>query len=868
MIFSYHNFFQLHKVAIVWAQAVASRWLKQSEDKLQCLAPTRIPIAGKIHAMVFDKTGTITKDGMDFLSVLPAVNGDFTDDQVYVQDEKWIEELPCTLQHVVGLCHTVTTLAKDGSLVGNHVECSMVTASGWSLPSPDTCEKRFLPPKDLVLTCPGVTSKSVSVQKEKEKKEKEKKKEKTHTVQQENKQESSSSSTPPDSARKEPQSEPSRDESQSPSPEAEAGDAAAAASELSDDSRLDERVEYVDVVRELPFDHHRMTSGVVTKMPNGTLQLLVKGSYERISAISKHSTVPSDFNNVTGTLASESYYILGIAARVLDKDVDYRLMSRDELESDLTFHGLLLFRNEMKEDSAEALAELRGGNVKSIMCTGDNAFTGIAVARAAGMLPPAKDLTTDVILGDVTDNTLVFYDYDREKDIDFQDVMAADPTRTEIVLTASAFNALALPKSLPNDEEVPLLEGTEKCRRSALAHIEATAPITHLMPMVRVLARMKPNDKVSCIRLLQDRGLVVGMVGDGGNDCGALRSAHVGLALSEAEASLVAPFSTASKSLKCVGRLVKMGRCCLQTATASTLWYVFVGVTYTPAKVYLAVQPRHAYISEWGLIYASLIIPLGVTALDIFCKPRLELANIRPTSGIFTARSITMVAIPTIIYIAGFFTINAILYHQPWYDPCDTSRDGIGIKDYWYFWSDNYDITVWLCLFLFYYPLAGYVLSFGYKFRRHVWQNIPLTLYTAFSCFVSLWLLLAPGAPSWVHCVFRVNCDTVTSMSMQGGFWDYISASQVGGCNFGPQLCPEHAVQKAAGTYQVPTMENKCSTSTDPNWTLKDTVWQTGMPDDVKEQCTGPNNCPILKFKNTFKIVTKSFFSVHILNFS
>ena len=41
---------------------------------------------------------------------------------------------------------------------------------------------------------------------------------------------------------------------------------------------------------------------------------------------------------------------------------------------------------------------------------------------------------------------------------------------------------------------------------------------------------------------------VVGMVGDGGNDCGALRSAHVGLALSEAEASLVAPFSTGSKS--------------------------------------------------------------------------------------------------------------------------------------------------------------------------------------------------------------------------------------------------------------------------------------------------------------------------------
>jgi P-type E1-E2 ATPase len=39
------------------------------------------------------------------------------------------------------------------------------------------------------------------------------------------------------------------------------------------------------------------------------------------------------------------------------------------------------------------------------------------------------------------------------------------------------------------------------------------------------------------------------MVGDGANDCGALKAAHVGISLSEAEASVAAPFTSRYVSL-------------------------------------------------------------------------------------------------------------------------------------------------------------------------------------------------------------------------------------------------------------------------------------------------------------------------------
>jgi len=75
------------------------------------------------------------------------------------------------------------------------------------------------------------------------------------------------------------------------------------------------------------------------------------------------------------------------------------------------------------------------------------------------------------------------------------------------------------------------------------------------------------------------------MCGDGGNDCGALRLAHVGLALSEAEASLVSPFTSRSKSCVSCVDLLREGRGALATSFASYRFLMQYGCGFSCIKV-------------------------------------------------------------------------------------------------------------------------------------------------------------------------------------------------------------------------------------------------------------------------------------------
>lgn len=94
-----------------------------------------------------------------------------------------------------------------------------------------------------------------------------------------------------------------------------------------------------------------------------------------------------------------------------------------------------------------------------------------------------------------------------------------------------------------------------------------------------IFARMSPNDKSKLIELLQQNtSYQIGMCGDGANDCSALKQADAGISLSEAEASIAAPFTSKVDDISCVVHLLIEGRAALTNSFESFKFMILSAV--------------------------------------------------------------------------------------------------------------------------------------------------------------------------------------------------------------------------------------------------------------------------------------------------
>ena len=360
---------------------------------------------------------------------------------------------------------------------------------------------------------------------------------------------------------------------------------------------------FVRVLKRFEFDHHRMTQSVIVKRGDGTMCAFVKGSGESVEKLCLPHTIPAGFHNIVENSAKEGIYQISLAMKELNHDgTTIGNVSRDSVEESLTFIGFINFKNQLREETIDVLGQLEAGDVDSAMITGDHTLTGINIAREAGLIRQDQE----VIFGKSVDSSgvIVWVNEDGA-------VTSLPPT--------SKMTGRNIALAVTGDVWSTLVSHSEQ---------EALA----LAQYIRVFGRCTPIDKVSVVELFVKNGTTSCMVGDGGNDCGALKTAHIGIALSDAEASVVAPFTSLDKSITSVVEVLKEGRCALASAIASYKYMIIYG------QVESINQIANAYFSvtfsEWCWVFMDGIWMMSMAFALSLAHAESHLSPMRPTSSL------------------------------------------------------------------------------------------------------------------------------------------------------------------------------------------------------------------------------------------
>lgn len=201
--------------------------------------------------------------------------------------------------------------------------------------------------------------------------------------------------------------------------------------------------------------------------------------------------------------------VLALAYKYLARDAELgqnRIndLKREDVEKDLHFAGFLVLQCPLKDDAIQSVRMLNESSHRVVMITGDNPLTAVHVARQVEIVD--RDcLILDAPEHDDSGEKLVWRSIDDKVNI------PVDPSQ-------------------PLDPEI--VASKDLCVTGyALAKFKDQIAWKQLLRHTWVYARVSPKQKEDILLGLKESGYTTLMCGDGTNDVGALKQAHVGVAL-------------------------------------------------------------------------------------------------------------------------------------------------------------------------------------------------------------------------------------------------------------------------------------------------------------------------------------------------
>ncbi|KAJ2079271.1 hypothetical protein H4R24_003901 [Coemansia sp. RSA 988] len=756
--------------------------------KIYCISPSRINVGGKINVMCFDKTGTLTEEGLDVLGVqtmdydkcqfkelqedpaqllsdpaaipsapssafssvgssyamgLPGGLADLDRSaSLAAAPRRSTDPTKLRVLHALSTCHTVKQV--DGNLIGDPLDIKMFQSTGWVLEESDDYSA---PPA----TANGGPDSASAAH---------------HMLSSGGYQRAGRAAMPVPAVVRPPNSE---------------------RFTLSDTSN-NANVYELGIIRTFDFSAALRRQSVVAKRLGARYnEVYVKGAPEAIRELCYSDTIPRDFDRALLEYTNHGYRVIALAGKPLKMSwPKLQRLKRDAVEQDLMFMGFLVFENKLKPTTAPVLDELRGAKIRQIMCTGDNVLTAISVGHECGMIPEDMKVFVPRLIrrkemaplcggsaGGVNTSTnangntysgtgvramLVWENANDDASMldpfTLEPRLSTAPARAHLVTSDIAETPEEMEQQqqqylswLHNYTSIDMTLSTSgkycvAVTGEVFRYIMDEVPETTVERMLMrgaIYARMSPDEKAELVEGLQTIGYCAGFCGDGANDVSALRVADVGLSLSEAEASVAAPFTSHSTDIQCVLEVIRQGRAALVTSFSCFKYMALYSIIQ-----FTTVSMLYEFgggIGDFQFLYFDLFI---IVPLAVFMgrTPAFErIAPKRPTANLMSKKVLTslfgQIAINSSIQAIIFRLVkNSENYMPPTReDPNDL--DSLLIR--------SYENTALFLASSFQYILIACVFSIGPPFRQSNLRNIGFVATCTLLVLFTVYLTLHPN---------------------------------------------------------------------------------------------------------------------------
>ena len=152
----------------------------------------------------------------------------------------------------------------------------------------------------------------------------------------------------------------------------------------------------IGIVKRFDFSSKLQRMTIIGKNLNENYYMAYcKGSPEKIKELSNPNTIPRNFEEVLNSYTTKGFRVLGMASKSIDMNLEQsQTITRDQVERDMIFLGLLIVQNKLKEKTKDSLAKYDDADLRMLMATGDNILTAICVAKDCNLIPQDKEMVS------------------------------------------------------------------------------------------------------------------------------------------------------------------------------------------------------------------------------------------------------------------------------------------------------------------------------------------------------------------------------------------------------------------------------------------------------------------------------------------